>query len=59
MIEQAVILAGGKGERLKPLTDQVPKPMARVLGVPFLDYLLGLLEREGIKRVLPAFPSIS
>jgi D-glycero-D-manno-heptose 1,7-bisphosphate phosphatase len=52
MIEQAVILAGGKGERLRPLTDQVPKPMAPVLGTPFLDYLLGLLEREGIKRVL-------
>lgn len=52
MIEQAVILAGGKGERLRPLTDHLPKPMAPVLGVPFLDYLLGLLEREGIKRVL-------
>jgi D-glycero-D-manno-heptose 1,7-bisphosphate phosphatase len=52
MIEQAVILAGGRGERLKPLTDHVPKPMAPILGVPFLDYLLALLEREGIKRVL-------
>jgi NDP-sugar pyrophosphorylase family protein len=52
MIEQAVIFAGGKGERLRPLTDRLPKPMAPILGVPFLDYLLGLLERAGIKRVL-------
>lgn len=52
MIEQAVIFAGGKGERLRPLTDRLPKPMAPVLGVPFLDYLLGLLERQDIKRVL-------
>jgi D-glycero-D-manno-heptose 1,7-bisphosphate phosphatase len=52
MIEQAVIFAGGKGERLRPLTDHVPKPMAPVLGVPFLDYLLGLLESQGIRRVL-------
>lgn len=52
MIEQAVIFAGGKGERLRPLTDHLPKPMAPVLGVPFLDYLLGLLESQGIKRVL-------
>lgn len=52
MIEQAVIFAGGKGERLKPITDHVPKPMAPVLGVPFLDYLLGLLESQGIERVL-------
>lgn len=52
MIEQAVIFAGGKGERLRPLTDHLPKPMAPILGVPFLDYLLGLLECQGIKRVL-------
>lgn len=52
MIEQAVIFAGGKGERLKPITDHLPKPMAPVLGVPFLDYLLGLLASQGIERVL-------
>ena len=39
-VDQAVIFAGGRGERLRPLTDHLPKPMAPVNGVPFLDYLI-------------------
>ena len=39
-ITQAVILAGGRGERLRPLTDNIPKPMAPINGTPFLDYLI-------------------
>ena len=50
--EQAVIFAGGRGERLRPLTDSIPKPMAPVLGKPFLDYLLRSLTDAGIKRIL-------
>ena len=50
--EQAVIFAGGRGERLRPLTETVPKPMAPVNGVPFLDYLLKTLEDVGIKKIL-------
>jgi len=50
--EQAVIFAGGRGERLKPLTDSIPKPMAPVLGRSFLDYLLKSLTDAGIKRIL-------
>ncbi len=52
MIEQCVILAGGKGERLRPLTDSVPKPMAPVNGIPFLDYLLYSMVKSGIRRFL-------
>jgi len=51
-IKQAVILAGGRGERLKPLTDHVPKPMAPVGGVPFLSYLIKSVLDTGIRRVL-------
>ncbi len=40
---QAVILAGGLGMRLSPLTEQVPKVMAVVNGQPFLGHLLELL----------------
>lgn len=52
IIDQAVIFAGGRGERLRPLTDNIPKPMAPVNGIPFLDYLLQSLNEAGIKKVL-------
>lgn len=51
-IEQAVIFCGGRGERLRPLTDTMPKPMVPVNGKPFLEYLFYTLEKAGIKKVL-------
>ena len=39
-INQAVILCGGKGERLRPLTESTPKPMIRIDDRPFLEFLL-------------------
>jgi D-glycero-D-manno-heptose 1,7-bisphosphate phosphatase len=48
----AVILCGGRGERLRPLTDHLPKPMAPVLGRPFLEYLIEQLSDAGLKRFL-------
>ena len=49
---QAVILAGGLGTRLGPLTSSVPKPMVTVHGRPFLEYQLTLLARNGITDVV-------
>jgi len=49
---QAVILAGGRGERLRPLTDNVPKPMVPVRGRPYLAYQLDELKRQGIADVV-------
>ncbi len=49
---QAVILAGGRGERLRPLTDNVPKPMVPVHGRPYLAYQLDELKRQGIADVV-------
>jgi len=49
---QAVILAGGLGIRLRPLTDRIPKPMIMVHGKPFLEYQLELLRRHGIMSVV-------
>lgn len=40
---QCVILAAGKGTRLKPLTDTCPKPLVKVCGRPLLDHIVGAL----------------
>ena len=47
LTDQAVILCGGRGERLRPLTDSLPKPLAPVAGRPFLAHLLEQLRDEG------------
>ncbi|MGV8141868.1 MAG: HAD-IIIA family hydrolase [Candidatus Woesearchaeota archaeon] len=51
-IKQAVILAGGKGTRLWPVTDTIPKPMIRFHGKPFLEYLIDMLRRNGVEEVI-------
>lgn len=51
-LRQAVVLAGGRGRRLAPLTDQCPKPMLAFHGRPFLAYLIELLRDAGLERVL-------
>lgn len=47
----AVIMAGGRGTRLGPLTDQIPKPMVRVAGRPILERLVLHLVGFGVRRV--------
>jgi histidinol-phosphate phosphatase family protein len=49
---QAVILAGGRGTRLKPLTDTRPKPMVEILGKPFLAYQIEQLCEQGFEKIL-------
>ncbi|MGA3039384.1 MAG: sugar phosphate nucleotidyltransferase [Bryobacteraceae bacterium] len=49
---QAVILAGGLGTRLGPLTRKMPKPMVPVAGVPYLEHQLRLLARQSFRDVL-------
>ncbi len=46
----AVILCGGKGERLRPFTDKYPKPLVPLLDKPLLQHLVEFLERQGVRR---------
>jgi len=52
MALQCVILAGGLGTRMRPLTGAVPKALVPVLGVPFADRQLALLAGQGVERVV-------
>lgn len=52
MIREAIILAGGLGTRLRTVVADLPKCMAPVDGVPFLHFIVMLLEKKGIKRFI-------
>src|SRR6202011_566316 len=49
---QAVILVGGEGTRLRPLTYAVPKPMAPLLGRPFIGWIIERLRVAGVDEVI-------
>lgn len=51
-IETAMVLAAGYGTRLKPLTDQTPKPLVPVAGKPMIEYAFDKLRDYGIKKVV-------
>lgn len=51
---QAVILVGGEGTRLRPLTYGTPKPMVPLFGVPFLERTLGRLKAAGVTEAILA-----
>lgn len=50
-VKQAIILAGGKGERLRPLTNDRPKAMVEIMGHPIMSYALGWLKKFGVEHV--------
>lgn len=52
MLKEAIVLAGGKGTRLQSVVQNLPKPMAPVAGVPFLDYIFLWLEKHHFERVI-------
>ncbi len=49
---KAVILAGGRGERLRPITDSIPKPMIEIGGKPLLQHQIDALKRSGITDIV-------
>jgi mannose-1-phosphate guanylyltransferase/phosphomannomutase len=49
---KAVVMAGGEGSRLRPLTSQHPKPLVPVVGTPVVEHILRLLRDHGITQVI-------
>ena len=52
MPQSAMVLAAGLGTRMRPLTDDCPKPMIPVAGKPLIDYTLDLFARAGVPRAV-------
>ncbi len=51
---QALVLVGGKGTRLQPLTTEIPKPILTLVDRPFLGYMIEWLASHGVDEVLLA-----
>lgn len=52
MIDTAMILAAGRGERMRPLTDTMPKPLIPVAGMPMLEHTLARLKEHGVVNIV-------
>ena len=48
----AIILAGGRGNRLRPITDYVPKPMVPISNIPIIEWQIKYLKKFGINEVI-------
>ncbi len=49
---QAIILAGGLGTRLRPLTDETPKPLLPIKGKPIIEHAINNFKKHGIKDII-------
>ncbi|HEY4211515.1 MAG TPA: nucleotidyltransferase family protein [Steroidobacteraceae bacterium] len=49
---KAIVLAAGRGERLRPITDTLPKPLVPIAGKPLIGYHLHALARVGVRDVV-------
>lgn len=57
--EFAVIMAGGEGMRLRPLTETIPKPMIEVGGIPLIEHQIRNLARAGLRKAFIAVNYLS
>jgi NDP-sugar pyrophosphorylase family protein len=53
---KAVVLVGGEGTRMRPLTETIPKPLIPFMNRPFLDHVLDHLARQGVEEVICSSP---
>ncbi|MCK5334355.1 MAG: NTP transferase domain-containing protein, partial [Candidatus Aenigmarchaeota archaeon] len=53
-VKQAVVLCGGHGTTLEPITQEIPKPMIPIKGKPVLEYVINHLKSEGILDIVLA-----
>lgn len=51
---KAIIMAGGEGKRLKPVTGDTPKPLVQLCGRPVMEHIILLLKRHGIRDICAA-----
>lgn len=49
---QVLILCGGKGKRLRPFTEDKPKPLLEVLGKPIIEYQINFFKRHGLNNII-------
>lgn len=56
-IKRAIILAGGQGTRLRPITLEIPKPLVPVQGEPILNWLVRLAAKHGLERASVIYPA--
>ncbi|MBI3260056.1 MAG: NTP transferase domain-containing protein, partial [Ignavibacteriae bacterium] len=51
-MNKAVIMAGGFGTRLRPLTTSIPKPMVPLINVPMMEHIVNLLKNHNITDIV-------
>ena len=49
---KAIILAGGRGKRLRPVTDYVPKPLVPINNIPIIEWQIKYLKKFGVSEVI-------
>ena len=49
---KAIILAGGRGKRLRPVTDYIPKPLVTIKNIPIIEWQLKYLKKFGVDEVI-------
>ena len=49
---KAIILAGGRGKRLRPITDYVPKPLIPIKNIPIIEWQIKYLKKFGISEII-------